>query len=235
MKRNFSQEEITDILIRTRLFRNIPKQQVEELVFSNIGKLRFYYKGERILCCGDIIDAVSVVLRGTILVSLITKEGTESTVHVLKERKTVGLEVVENPFYKSAFDLTAQTDVALYSFPKLCFQNPELINEGVSRQLLLNVISLMTHENLRQNQKFHILSMGTIRKKLQLFLYYEYEKCNSREFDLSFNRETLATYLCINRSALSREISKMEKEGLIETKGKHIRILDDSILTIETK
>ena len=45
------------------------------------------------------------------------------------------------------------------------------------------------------------------------------------EFDIPYSREALAAFLCVNRSALSRELGRMEQEGILQTKGKRFALL----------
>ena len=226
--------EIINILSKTKLFAGVSADVIEHIVTS-IGYVKKFHKKEILIRAGDIQDVICVVLKGTVMVNRLSPEGSESIVHVLKERKTIGIEYVNNPSYRSIFDFIAQTDVEIYCIDQKYLTKKTYIGEDAVNQLLLNMVNLMSHENLRQHQKLYILSMGSIKNKLQAFLYYEYEKCGVREFDISFNRESLAAYLCVNRSALSREISSMEKKGLIATKGKHFEILDDSILKMDIK
>ena len=47
----------------------------------------------------------------------------------------------------------------------------------------------------------------------------------SREFDIPFNRQELADYLCLNRSKLSYELSQMQAEGLIRYKKNHFEVI----------
>lgn len=222
-------QEVAEILEKTKLFAGVPREQIEVLLSQNTGGLKKYRKGELLISAGDNPEAISVVISGTVLVNRFAKDGTELVVHVLKERKTIGIEFVQNPQYRSYYNYIAQTDVTVYSIPQSIFTENTFVQNEIEKQLLFNMVGLLSHENLRQAQKMFILSMGSIRRKMMAFLFYEYQKTNSREFDISFNRESLAAYLCVNRSALSREIGLMEKEGLFTTKGKHFTVSDQIV------
>ncbi len=224
------ENDIINILSHTMLFKDIPVETISLLVSSYAGRLKKYKKKELLIRTGEPVDFIGIVMKGTVLVNRLMKDGQEVTVHVLKERKTIGIEYASKSRGKSIFDYIAVTDVEMYLIRRKDLLDKDLLGTNTVNQLLVNLMELMQHENLRQHQKLYILSMGTLRKKLQMFLYYEYKKTNSTEFDISFNRETLAAYLCVNRSALSREISCMEKEGLIETKNKHFVIRDLKII-----
>jgi CRP-like cAMP-binding protein len=64
------------------------------------------------------------------------------------------------------------------------------------------------------NQKLEILSKRTTREKLQA--YFDFYRANAKKFTIPYNREELAYYICVDRSALSKELCKMRNEGLIK-------------------
>jgi len=227
MSRNPKKEnEIIEVLSRSMLFQGIDKDVIRRLVMENAGRLKKYQKKECLIRTGDPVNAVGVVIKGTILVSQFIGDDRESTVHVLKERKSMGIEYIQKKEQRSLFDYIAQTDVELYSISHTTLFDVKRFGAETVNRLFANVLLLVQHENLRQHQKLYILSMGTLRNKLLTFLAIENKKTNSLEFDISFNRETLAAYLCVNRSALSRELGALEKDGILKTRGKHFIILD---------
>ncbi len=74
---------------------------------------------------------------------------------------------------------------------------------------------------------FHLslLKKRTIRDKILFFLDYERQKNKSSSFEISMNQSRLANYLCIDRSALARELSYLRKEGFINSRGKFFELL----------
>ena len=74
-------------------------------------------------------------------------------------------------------------------------------------------------------RKINVVSRKSLREKIQCFLSLEAEKTGKLDFTIPFSREEMAEYVCANRSALSRELKAMEKDGLIELKGRKCRIL----------
>ena len=63
------------------------------------------------------------------------------------------------------------------------------------------------------NQKIEILSKRTTREKL--LSYFDMQRGTAKKFTIPYNREELARYLCIDRSAMSNELCKMRDDGLI--------------------
>lgn len=73
--------------------------------------------------------------------------------------------------------------------------------------------------------KLNLLSLPTSRSKILYFLSNESRKNHSKYFTIDFNITELAQFLNLNRSSLSRELSKLKKEGLIDYHNKTFRIL----------
>lgn len=103
-----------------------------------------------------------------------------------------------------------------------------LLRHAGNRNVLLfitNLISMMTYKSQNLMRKINVVSRKSLREKIQCFLSLEAEKTGTLDFTIPFSREEMAEYVCANRSALSRELKAMEKDGLIELKGRTCRIL----------
>lgn len=83
-------------------------------------------------------------------------------------------------------------------------------------KMIENMLGILAHKNLGLNQKNEILSARSTREKLNIFLLAQAKKTNKRQFQIPFNRQELADYISVERSALSRELGHMQKEGLIK-------------------
>ena len=68
--------------------------------------------------------------------------------------------------------------------------------------------------------------MESVNLKALSYLSYQAMEREKEEFDIPYNRQQLADYLGVDRSAMSNELGKMQKDGLIEVKRNHFRILD---------
>ena len=75
------------------------------------------------------------------------------------------------------------------------------------------------------NQKLKYSSHKTTKKKLMAFLHDQSRINKSKEFTIPFDRQALADYLGVERSAMSTEINKLVKQGIIETKRSYFRLI----------
>lgn len=88
-----------------------------------------------------------------------------------------------------------------------------------------NLIKILAGKNLFMHDKLNLLTLPTSRAKILYFLSTEARKSHSKYFTIDFNITELAQFLNLNRSSLSRELSKLKKEGLIDYHNKTFRIL----------
>ena len=83
--------------------------------------------------------------------------------------------------------------------------------------LIENLLKLSAEKNLRLSKRIFYISSKSIRGRLLSYLSYQAMENGKKEFDIPFNRQQLADFLSVERSAMSAELSRMQAEGLIET------------------
>ena len=93
------------------------------------------------------------------------------------------------------------------------------------QQLIFNLMKDLATKTLKFHQKIEITSKRTTREKLMAYLILEAKKANSDHFTIPFDRQELADYLEVDRSGLSAQISKLRKEGIIESHKKQFTLL----------
>ena len=93
------------------------------------------------------------------------------------------------------------------------------------QKLIRNLVSVLANKILILNDKITHVGKRTTRDKLLSYLSAESIRHSSLSFDIPFDRQQLADYLCIDRAAMSTEISKLQKEGFIKTNRKHFELM----------
>lgn len=93
------------------------------------------------------------------------------------------------------------------------------------QQLIYNLMKDLASKTIMFQQKIEITSKRSTREKLMAYLMLYAKRVNSNSFEIPFNRQELADYLEVERSGLSAEISKLCKEGIIESERKKFRLL----------
>lgn len=93
------------------------------------------------------------------------------------------------------------------------------------QKLIRNLVSVLANKILIFNDKITHISKRSTREKLLSYLSAESQRHNSLSFDILFDRQQLADFLCVERAAMSVELSKMQKEGLLKTNRNHFELL----------
>lgn len=91
-------------------------------------------------------------------------------------------------------------------------------------RLIENLLAILASNNILLNQKIEHLSKRTTREKLLSYLSDQALKQGLEEFDIPFSRQELADYLCVERSAMSSELSRMQSEGLLSFNSRRFRL-----------
>lgn len=92
-------------------------------------------------------------------------------------------------------------------------------------QIIYNLLQIVARKNLLLSQKLEILSRRSTREKLMQYLLQEAKNAGSDEFSIPYDRQGLADFLGVERSALSAEISRMRADGLIECRKNWFRLV----------
>lgn len=96
---------------------------------------------------------------------------------------------------------------------------------GFHNQMIFNMLKVVANKNLVLNQKIEITSKRTTREKLMTYLLAQAKLHNSDTFTIPYDRQALADYLEVDRSAMSAEISKLRKEGVLDCTRSSFRLL----------
>ena len=94
-------------------------------------------------------------------------------------------------------------------------------------QFLKNLIKILSNKIIENNNRIEILTNKTIRDKILTYLQLLAKKSKSSTITIPFSYSIMADYLAINTSAMTRELKNVKDEGLIETKGRRIKLLFD--------
>lgn len=90
---------------------------------------------------------------------------------------------------------------------------------GFHNRLVKNLLQVVAEKNLMLTRKIRIMSKKTTREKLMAYLMEQAKIQKSTVFTIPLDRQSLADYLGVERSAMSFELSKLRKEGVLDTKG----------------
>ena len=100
-----------------------------------------------------------------------------------------------------------------------------MIPEEARRRIQDRLLVLLAHENMRKEYRLAILSRKGLRERIMTYLTMQANKRHTPTFTVPFNREEMASFLCVNRSALSHELSLMQAEGILSFRRNEFTLL----------
>ncbi len=195
------------------LFQGMAFSDFERVLDCLSAKPANYRKGNVILLSGDTADFVGLVLSGSVQV---IKEDADGRVTLLTE---LGVsELFGEVFACARIAQSPVTVLAAESTEILRMDYKKIITSCTSAcpfhaKLIENMLKLVARKNLMLNQKIEILSKRTTREKL--LAYFDMQRGMAKKFTIPYNREELAHYLCVDRSAMSNELCKMRDEEIL--------------------
>lgn len=173
----------------------------------------------------DPCNRIGIVAMGAVQLSRQRIDGGRSVLETIHENGTFGTTYVFRDVPTMGVSLTAvgETVVLLFNTDRITHPCHKVCTAHVC--FLRNLLTVMSQMTFQIKQKLRILSQRTIRGRLMLFLQIRAKRAKSNEFDIPFDRQALADYLCVDRSALSAELSKLRKEKKVESVKFHFKLL----------
>ncbi len=208
-----------------RLFANITAQELEKLLSCLSIRRRSYFRGETILREGDPLDSIGLVLFGRIQILRNEYDGSRSIV------STFGTGAVFAETFVCAGETVCPVTVTASENSEILFiPYARMIRScgntcGFHTQLIENMMRLLAEKNLHLNAKLQIASKRTIRDRVMRYLHTISRETGATNVTIPFSRSDLADYLYVDRSALSRELGRMEADGLIRIDGRSFQIV----------
>ena len=166
---------------------------------------------------------LAVIVSGRVQIVQDDYWGTHSIIHMLVPGKMLGESFTSFPGVRLNQKNIAQTDCTLIAFSK-----DALLSGGFAEQkkLLENLLAIYGVHQRVFLQKFQLLSRRRTRERLLAYLSMLAMESGSPTFSVPFSRQEMADYLCVERSAMCTELSKLQREGMLRFKGKEFELLE---------
>lgn len=216
----------------TELFKGIDENEISILGKCTKIYEKTYFKNELIFKSGDKIDVIALIIEGKVVLEHYDAWGNTSIVQLLNKHKVFGEAYALLDDTSMLFNVRALEDckILFVEIKNITSQCP--YDCPVHPRLVSNLMHIMAKRNFEMNQKIIHTSGKSIRSRIISYLSFESTKNNSNKFSIPFNRQQLADYLKVDRSALSNELSKMKFENLIDFKKNEFQIIGAKNLTI---
>lgn len=210
-------------MLQVDLFEKVENNEVLELLKCTGIKTKVFRKSAYILKAGAKIDYLAVILGGNAVMCKTDSFGKQTIIENLKMNDIFGHNIVCCGLGKSPVDVIAQNECEVLFLP---FEKVVTPCEKVCPyhlQLIKNVMKMISKRNSLLNDKIDIIGQKTTRDKILALL--EAYSGGQKVFSIPYSREEMAKFLCVDRSAMSRELCKMRDEGILKFSKNHFEIL----------
>lgn len=206
------------------LFSGIDENEIDDILPCLKAEEKEFKKGAYIYRIGDKVHCLGFVAAGS--------------VNIIKDDVWGNAQILDNV---TAGQIFAETYACLGEVPMMvnvqAAEQSKIIFLEIGRlfhncqpscpyhsRLIQNLLRVLASKNLNLARKIDLLTPKAIRERVMIYLSWQAVEQGKNEFDIPFNRQQLADYLSVERSALSNELSKLKKEGLIGFRKNHFSV-----------
>jgi len=205
----------TSMIKRNRLFENVPEAIIESCILRS-GKKLFFRQNSSMFMSLDRVNAVNILLSGKIKLVYYMENGEENIKNILFPGNLVGIDLICTRTQLSPYQAAAAEDSEVFSFPAEIILKPGTIPEEYRQICISNLLLILSHANMQNEYRLAILTRNSLRERIMVYLTMQANKNQSNTFRIPFSRDEMASFLRVNRSALSHELSLLKKEGIID-------------------
>lgn len=218
-------EKYLKILKSVLLFKGISQDNLKSLLNCLGASIKHYNKDDIVFMSGERISSIGIVLSGQVQVVQEDYYGSKCIIGNVDAGRLFGeafsfASIEEFPVNVYA---TVKSDILFIDSKALVTPCTKACD--FHSKLIFNMLNIVSMKNLSLTQKIEFLSRRTTRDKLLAYLSAEAQKAQSGKFCIPFNRQELADYLHVDRSAMSSELCKLRDDGILRFKKNRFEFL----------
>lgn len=204
-----------DFISKTPLFQGCTEEDILNMAKHLDFRTDRYKKGDTILRAGSIVTDIGLVLSGSVRIEYTDLWGNKSILGITHAGGVFAESYACIPDEPMMVDAVANEDCSILSIsvPRLFAPCPVC---GSQNRLIQNLVMITAEKNLQLSRRSMHTSPKTIRERLFSYFSQQVSAQGSNKIAIPFDRQQLADYLNLDRSALSKELGKMRNDGLIE-------------------
>jgi CRP/FNR family transcriptional regulator, dissimilatory nitrate respiration regulator len=205
-----------DVLKTVALFKGIDDSDLQSLLTCLSAKMAHFDKGQTVFSYGENIKRFGIVLSGQVQVVQDDYFGNRSILAKMDAANLFG-----ESFACADIDTLPVSVIATVE-SELLFIDARRLSASCAKacvfhgRLIQNMLNILSNKNIQLTQKIEFTSKRTTREKLMAYLSAEAKKAGEGCFVIPFDRQELADYLSVERSAMSAELSKLRDDGVLK-------------------
>jgi len=215
-----------DILKQNMLFHGLDDSEVKEALAHLSAGTKAYQKRDLVLAAGDVTDRMGLVLEGSVTIESNDFWG----------NRTVLSNVGKGQFFAETYaflkeevllvDVTANERCEILFLKVGGLPQHEISATSWGCKLICNLLTISSRKNLMLSRRSFHIAPKSLRARVIAYLNSFALRSHSTEFDIPFDRQQLADYLNVDRTALSKELGRMQADGLITYRRNHFSITE---------
>ncbi len=214
----------------TKLFQEITKEETERILKCSRAEIKGYPSGSYIFEQGGLPSRLFLLLNGQVQICKDFTSGKRDVLYLVEPGNVFGEIFLFGDRRHYWYDAVAVTDVTVLQMPWDFFYHFCSNACEHHKQLTQNMLEILSENNFKITRKLHIVSTSSLRERIAIWLI---DSMNEKGVvELKMNREQLADFLGVARPSLSRELMRMQADGLVEVSKKNIVIRDKEAIEL---
>ena len=216
--------KVTSTMREASIFRNLSDEEIIGMLPCLNAKEQHFKKNEVIYRPGDQVRKIGLVVSGAVRIEKIDYWGNRKIISVIEPGQIFGEAYAGMKTIPMEMEvLAAVPSVILFmevgKILTTCGNSCEFHSK-----MIRNMVYVLAERNYKLTQKMDHLTQKTTREKLLSYFSEQALECGRSDFDIPLDRQQLADYLSVDRSAMSTELGRMKKDGLIEYRKNHFTL-----------
>lgn len=212
-------------LKNSMLFKDMNDKEITEAVNSLSVTKKFYKKDELILMAGSTTNFLGMVLSGSLTIEINDVWGNRTILSYVEKGEffAEAFAILQDELVSVDVNANEESEIALFDMSMLHILK-QTYREWLLK-LLNNLLLISVQKNMMLSQRSIHTSSKSARGRIMAFLNNTALKTKTTEFTIPFNRQQMADYLNLDRSALSKELGKMRDDGMIKFRKNYFKII----------
>jgi len=211
---------------KNQLFSGLDLEEIEKVIMCSKAVVQKFEDNQTIFEKDDVIKNIGIVLEGELNLVSQKFNGSRVIVTTLSFNDLFGEALIFSTEKTSPYDLISSGESKTLFIPKNFFIDMCPNSCNFHKKLIDNMLSILSDKIIMLNNKMKILNAETIKSKIAVYFLSIYKKTNKFSFEMPMKRQELSEFLNVTRPSLSRELSNMQNDNIIDVYRSSVKILD---------
>jgi len=226
LKQEEPMNEIIEVVKENQLFDKIKENDIVKILKCSNASVESFKDNQVVFEKNDTVKKMGIVISGEFNLVSQKYNGTRVIITTLEKNDLFGEALIFSSVKRSPYDLVSSGDSKALIIPYNIFINMCVEVCDFHKQLISNMLTILSDKIVMLNNKMSILNAETLKGRIAVYLLSLHRKTKTLTFNMPMKRQELAEFLNVTRPSLSREISNMQKDNIIEVYRSSVKIIN---------